>query len=387
MTYRIAMVAACPFPVPQGSQVLLRQTAEGLAARGHEVHLVTYGYGCGGYDGPAILHRAPNPVPVQTTAAGPNWAKPLLDAALVATLRRVVRRCRCDLIHAHNYEALVAGLAAGGAPVVYHAHNALGDELPYYTRWRGPARRLGAWADRTFPRRAHGVIAPHARLKEYLLSCGCAPEQVAVIPPPADPGLLTLPIETGAAPAVLYAGNLDRYQNLPFLEEVMDRVRAVLPSVRFIIASHQPGNLARSGAGTLGRRTRGLSPLPFLEAEAVPVGDPGTLREVYAQDVVVAVPRVSWSGYPIKLVNAMAAGKAIVACAGAAHPLVDGLNGRVVPDNAAAAFAGALLDCLGDPGLRARLGKGARLTAQTAHRPERIAAAIEDLYGRVLHGA
>lgn len=367
MTYRIAMVAACPFPVPQGSQVLLRQTAEGLAAQGHEVHLITYGYGCGGYDGPAVLHRAPNPVPAQTTAAGPNWAKPLLDAALVATLRRVVRRCRCDLIHAHNYEALVAGLAAGTAPVVYHAHNALGDELPYYTRWRGPARRLGAWADRTFPRRAHGVIAPHARLKEYLLSCGCAPEQVAVIPPPADPELLTLPIETGAAPAVLYSGNLDRYQNLPFLEEVMDRVRAALPSVRFIIASHQPER--------------------FRSAEAVPVSDAGTLREVYAQDVVVAVPRVSWSGYPIKLVNAMAAGKAIVACAGAAHPLVDGLNGRVVPDNAAAAFAGALLDCLGDPGLRARLGKGARLTAQTAHRPERIAAAIEDLYARVLRGA
>jgi hypothetical protein len=40
--YRIAVVAACPFPSLRGSQVLVRETAEGLAQVGHAVHVVTY---------------------------------------------------------------------------------------------------------------------------------------------------------------------------------------------------------------------------------------------------------------------------------------------------------------------------------------------------------
>ena len=39
---RVAMVAACPFPSLRGSQVLIRDLAQSLADRGHEVHLVTY---------------------------------------------------------------------------------------------------------------------------------------------------------------------------------------------------------------------------------------------------------------------------------------------------------------------------------------------------------
>ena len=41
-SYRIAVVAACPFPSLRGSQVLIRELAEGLAHAGHAVHVVTY---------------------------------------------------------------------------------------------------------------------------------------------------------------------------------------------------------------------------------------------------------------------------------------------------------------------------------------------------------
>lgn len=33
--YRIAMVAACPFPCPRGTPVRVRRMAEALTARGH----------------------------------------------------------------------------------------------------------------------------------------------------------------------------------------------------------------------------------------------------------------------------------------------------------------------------------------------------------------
>ena len=41
----LAIVAACPYPTWQGSQVLIRQMSDSLSQRGHKVHLITYGYG------------------------------------------------------------------------------------------------------------------------------------------------------------------------------------------------------------------------------------------------------------------------------------------------------------------------------------------------------
>ena len=41
----IAMIAACPFPVAQGSQVYIKQMTEALVKRGHHLHLVCYHFG------------------------------------------------------------------------------------------------------------------------------------------------------------------------------------------------------------------------------------------------------------------------------------------------------------------------------------------------------
>ena len=41
----VAIVAACPFPTLQGSQLLVRRLAHGLRARGHETVVVTYAEG------------------------------------------------------------------------------------------------------------------------------------------------------------------------------------------------------------------------------------------------------------------------------------------------------------------------------------------------------
>src|SRR5690349_4858214 len=43
--YKIAMVAACPFPANYGSPGAVREMAQSLAQRGNEVHVVTYPFG------------------------------------------------------------------------------------------------------------------------------------------------------------------------------------------------------------------------------------------------------------------------------------------------------------------------------------------------------
>jgi glycosyltransferase involved in cell wall biosynthesis len=344
--------------------VLLRDTALALKRRGHEPHLVVYGYGLGEDASDLPVHRCWRVPGARKTAAGPAWSKPVLDLALALTLRRVVTEQRVDIVHAHNYEGLMVALAVGARPIVYHAHNALVDELPHYFGGASWAERMGAKLDRELPRRADHVIAPHRRLAEYLELCGCARERTSVIAPCMAPWPETPAPECDATPVVVYAGNLDAYQNLPFLVEVMERVRQVKPEARFRVVTGQTGTL------------RGA------EMVRAPVFD--ALRTELARDCVVACPRVSWSGYPIKLLNAMAAGKAIVACSGSAYPLESEKSGLVVPDNDVEAFAVAVVQALDDPALRARLGANAREALLRHHDPDEIAQAIEGVYVRLL---
>src|SRR5438874_1030092 len=87
---RVALLLAGPATAPRGSQVLVRQLALGLAERGHVVRLVTYGG-----------RRAGPP--------GPRVGRLLSDLWLTGRLWRLVAREPIDVVHAHNYEAAIAG--------------------------------------------------------------------------------------------------------------------------------------------------------------------------------------------------------------------------------------------------------------------------------------
>ena len=181
------MVGACPYPFPQGSQVFLHDTASALLRIGQSVRLVVYDHGAG--DTPpadVALRRAKRwPLARDITASGPDRTKPLHDAALLAALRRTIRSEGADIVCAHNYEALLVALAARVRPVVYMAHNALADELPFYFDSPGAertARNAGRWFDNTFPRRADRIIAPHRRLAGYLVLRGCRQGCLAGLP-------------------------------------------------------------------------------------------------------------------------------------------------------------------------------------------------------------
>ena len=355
-------MGACPFPAPQGSQVYLKDTALALQALGHEPRLVVYGYGFGDPPDSLPIYRARNIPGARRMASGPSLAKPLQDAFLVQSLRRLVTHEGIDLINAHNYEGLLVALAARAGPVLYHAHNAMADELPYFVRPKAAAKGFGRWLDRSFPKRADHVVAPHDRLRDYLVDLGCAEARVTVVTPSADQDLFTVGEVKDAKPPVLYTGNLDAYQNLPLLWRAMERVRERAPGAELIVATS--------------------SPAPIKGARVIPVHNGAALAKVLQQDAVVVCPRVSWSGFPIKLLNAMAAGKAVVCCEGSAHLVKDGQNGLVVTDDDAEAFAQAILRLMDDRALRATLGAAARDTAKALEGVQALGRVIEDLRER-----
>ncbi len=165
---RCAVLAALPFPLPQGSQVYVAGQAQALARAGADVTLLCYGHGLRGDgedDGSNMLRTveaagvtlAPAPAGLSRTrlASGPSLRKPLADAALLAKLLAEHRRRRFDAVLAHNVEACAVALmarAATGLPVVYVAHTLFGEELSTY---------LPRWLARSASELGHQPRPPH----------------------------------------------------------------------------------------------------------------------------------------------------------------------------------------------------------------------------------
>lgn len=378
--FRVAMVGAGEFPSPRGSQALMGGVARVLATRGHEVHLVTYASRGAGLEPDGVrMHR-----PIgggHGLPPGPGWGRLAEDFRLLVTLYRVVREQEVDLIHAHNYEAAIAACLVRGltrAPVVYHAHNVLGDELPFYARtptrrrWAGMA---GRWLDQVVPRRADYTIAMKPEVAEYLRSCQVAADRLGVIAPviqdlPCRAEAVLPPGCTGRF-VVTYAGNLDPYQDLHVLADGFGRFADTSPGALLLIATHERGWRDRVPLRLLELVERGLALVAVTEDLTLLSGWLG------GSDVLVC-PRPSWSGFPMKLFNYVAAGRPILAAESSAA----GLEGAMLrfPDGDGNAFAAILERLRREPDLRREMAGAAEAAGRRLADPALNARAIEEVY-------
>ncbi len=361
MSLKIALLAGCPYPVPQGSQAFIRENALALQKRGHDIHLIVYGYGAGPSVDNFMIHRCPNIPRENRTSAGPSLKKVWFDLLMVKTVKRVCCEQNIQVLFAHNYEGLIISLMSGFRPIIYHAHNAMSDELPYYfNKGKTFFYLLGNYIDKKFPTKADYVIAPHERLGANLILKGIKKEKLRIIPPPVDCASFPISqIKNEGIPPILYTGNLDKYQNLDFLFRVMERVRKHIPESRLIIGTFEKKEIQG--------------------AEVVHIGTFDSLKKLLEEDSIMAIPRISWSGYPIKLLNAMASGKPVICCESSSYGIKSGFNGIVVPDNDEEAFIQAVITLMKSPSLREQLGKNARKSIQIKHAPEIVGKELEDL--------
>ncbi len=384
---RIGMVAACPFPTTQGTQVAIADMVRALVDRGHRVHLVTYGHGedlpsCG-----ATLHRAPLLPGYSRMRSGPDLYKPLLDALLVLPLLRLVRAGQIDLVHAHNYEAPLAAYvvrALTGIPVLYQAHNLMADELHLYFERDGSRRlaKLAAQAlDASIPRLADRCIAMSEEAVPALVDLGVDRARIDLIPPAirweqfaqvqGDPGRVV------AHPTVIYTGNPDAYQELGLLLRGMCQVLEQLPCARLLVVTgSQPVELIDE-ARRLGVGAPALSVLVTRNWKRV--------RDALAGAQVAALPRGLCRGFPVKLLNYQAMGLPVVACSGSAKTIEHGHSGLVVDDGDHRAFGAALLQLLTNPAERDRMGRAGRASVRQGHCWQVRAEQLERTYVRVMN--
>ena len=380
--FRIAMVAACPMPARRGTPLRVERLAEALAARGHHVEIITYHVA----DGPQPLgipvHRIFRHPVYWRMPVGPSLRKlALYDPALSWKLSRVLAVRQFDLIHAHHVEGLLVALPVRlrhRMPLVYDAHTMLSAELPSYAMGitRSTFAALGAWLDGVLPRRADHVVAVTSDIRDRLVAAhGLDPDRISVVTNGVESSRFRVetPPASDDVVRLIYSGTLAPYQNIDLLLEAFAKARQVRPDLRLCLSvssSFEPYE-------ALARRL-GVRDAIHLQADGF-----GELPQRLAAAAIAVLPRVSCPGIPQKLLNYMAAGKAIVASAGSAKVLQHETTGLVVADGDVNAFADALLRLAANPQLREELGRTARETVEKEFSWEGAAAKLEPVYQRL----
>ena len=379
------MVAACPLPAPRGTPVRIHRLADALSRCGHSVHVVAYHLGEPGPPPFYQLHRAARVPSYRKMSPGPSVQKLLvLDPLLTIRLCRLLRQERFDVIHAHHFEGLLVALAARrrGTPIVFDAHTLLESELPYYVPGplRGGFRSMGGLLDRMLPARADHVIAVSQPIRDRLLANRiCPADRISIV----ESGVTWEHFQRAArvaadphAAELIYTGNLAAFQGIDLMLRAFATVARCRPQVRLRIVTDSSFAPYEGLARELGVRERlDVHPAAFSE-----------IPDWMAGAQVALNPRIHCDGLPQKLMNYMAAGKAIVSFAGSARGLVDGQNALVVPDGDIDAFALAIQRFLDDGDLATRLGQSAHQSIRGGTW-ELAAEKTEAVYRRVLEAA
>lgn len=390
---RVAILAACPFPANHGTPGAIRELAEALHRLGHEVHVVTYPQGDATLTSGLRVHRASalwfRP---QEVRIGPSLSRLLYDLMMIPRLLRVVWKHRIDVIHAHNYEAGIVGSVVSwitGTPLVYNGVNSMADELPSYDFFSSKqfALWLGQWLDRIVPRRADAVITLSDELRDHLINCGLSPQRCLVMPLGVDTTIFAhgngglvrarFGIDT-QTPIVGYTGSIENFQRLDLLVEAFARLAAWNPKAILMIVNNIKNVVQRSALETQALKLDIGSRVLF--AEEVPLGE---LRHYLAAIDVAVISRPSCPGIPVKLLNSMAASRAIVCASGSAKCVCHGYNAYVARNDDADDLADGIELLLSNESLRAELGRRARASLDGIYDWDTIGLATGLVYDQV----
>lgn len=297
---------------------------------------------------------------------------------LLAVLRTIALRLagRLDLLHIHMAcygsalrKPLLALVATAlGVPTVMHLHGADFDD---YCRALPPRRRRWLVA---MLRRCDRVVVIGTHWRRFAIEeLGLDPASVTLIhngvpsgPPPARKAV------AGAPARLLMLGELGHRKGTSELVQALARPE--------LCRRHWAATLA--GNGEVGTYRHQVQALGLADR----VGLPGwvgadEVRALLAEADLLLLPSRQ-EGLPVAILEAMAAGVAVIATPVGAIPdaIIDGETGLLVPPGDVPALARAIATLLDDPALRARLAANARARFAERFSIDRTADAVASLY-------
>jgi glycosyltransferase involved in cell wall biosynthesis len=406
---RVVMVATS-YPRFAGDTVgtFMEPIARGLAARGHQVHMVLPWHPRWTRprteDGVTFHLFRYAPVPAlnvfgyagsleadERLRGAAIAATPLAAAAGWRAARAVARKVAATVMHGHWVVpgGVIAAAAAGGRPLVISLH---GSDV-FVAEKHAAVGRAARWAFG----KARFVTACSEDLRVRAVALGARDDRSRTIPYGVDSTRFSPDREARARmrerwaigesdELVLGVGRLVSKKGFEFLIDAIARLAPGRPRLRLVLAGE--GDLR----GELERRIAGHG-----------IGDRVVLPGVLLQDDVaaalaaadvVAAPSVkdpsgNVDGLPNVVLEALASGTALVASpAGGIGAVVrDGETGLLVPEGDPAALAAALDRLLEDRDLAARIGAAGRVWAQSEGTWTRAIDAFEAAYEIACRGS
>lgn len=330
---------------PGGAETMVFRLSEELRRRGHT--LVPVGPNKGtGWLGDLYRNAGFSPEVY--------WLNRPVDPGGVQRLARLFRTHGVELVHSHDFTMAVYGCAAArvtGLPHVITMHG--GVNVCGVLRRRIALR----WAMRNS---ADTVMVSQATAHQYATELGRPESEFTVVPNgvPVRVGDATrVRAEFGIRPdetVILAVGNLEPHKGHRVLFEALSQLdrEATTPPWRLIIAAGRGGTEHESLREFL--REHGLESKAHLAMGRDDVPDLQALADIFVMPSLV-------EGLPMALLEAMVAGKAIVASitAGIPEAIVDGRDGLLVPPGEVAPLASALRTLLLDPAQRRRFAAAA----------------------------
>lgn len=282
---------------------------------------------------------------------------------------RLLKRRRPDvlLVRAHLLTAsFVVNARRFGLPLVLEV-NAPVLESSVYKREYCHLPYIPSALERWQLEAADAIAVVSSSLKEYLVDrYGLPPTKLTVVPNGADvtrfrPDVVPDRVAwrgEASGPVVGFVGSFQEFHGVDMLARMMIRVAAERPAVRFLlVGDRDKAEAARRMLGHLEDRVVFTGRVPHDRVPAL----------VNAFDIGV-LPETAFYCSPLKVVEWMAAGRAIVAPRyGSLRDLIEpGVEGLLFPPRDEDALLAAVLQLVDDAGRRSALGDAARRKAVTS---------------------
>jgi glycosyltransferase involved in cell wall biosynthesis len=370
---RILMIAPEPFFEPRGTPFSEFHRIRALTALGHDVDLVTYPFGQS-VEMPGLrVFRSLRPPFVGHVKIGPSLAKIPLDALLTLTAIRRALSERYDVIHSHEEAGFIGAVLAMilRLPHLYDMHSSLPQQLSNFAFSRS---RLIRWVfmaiERFMIRRSRVVIVICPALEETVRGIEPRARTVLIENAPGSAEDEATPVQavavrtalglSASTPIVLYTGTFEAYQGLDLLFDAMAIVHRALPDARLVLAGGRADQVERARAQA---RAAGIDAATVFAGERPAPEIPSYLL---ASNVLVS-PRSRGTNTPLKIYQYLRSGKPIVATRLLTHTQVLSDDTAILTGATAAEFAAGVLAGLNDAERAARVGRQARVLAETKY--------------------
>ena len=336
---RIGIVCPYDWNTPGGVQAHVRDLAEELQRRGHEVSVLAPADDAD--DVPAYVTPAGRPVPIPYNG---SVARLNIGVVSATRVRRWIKEGDFDVVHVHEavsptLSVLTCWIAYG--PLVATQHVAME---------RSRALSAGALLANTAMEKLSGRIAVSEKARQFMVEH--VGGDAVLIPNGVNCQAFaveeTLPGYPRPGGTLFFIGRIDEpRKGLPTLLAAMPKIIAALPEVHLLVA----------GPGDVDAVREELDPavaghVTFLGL----VSEEEKVRAYHSADVYVA-PQLGGESFGIVLLEAMASGTPVLASDLEAFLLVleNGRDGRVFPTGDPNALAAAAIDLLTDADGRAEL--------------------------------